>query len=102
VAEIGRDRLPEALFIVGDDTAQPRQPVEPLGKVRRRLAPRPHDHGVQGLLQRPQRGGRQGFVHGFPPSTGVPALILLPQAGPLWNFWQERAERSRNPSISLS
>ncbi len=64
VTEIGRDCLPKTLFVVGDDAAQPRQPVEPFGKAGRWLVPRPRDHGVEGLLQRSDRGARQGFVHG--------------------------------------
>jgi hypothetical protein len=39
MAEIGRDRLLEALLIVGDRSAQARQPVEPFGQGRRRLGP---------------------------------------------------------------
>ncbi|MET3282386.1 hypothetical protein ABIF43_007875 [Bradyrhizobium japonicum] len=62
VAEIGRDRLAEALFIVGDDGAQPRQPVEPLGQISGRLRPRPRDHGVEGVGEGPQRGARRGSV----------------------------------------
>src|SRR3954469_20131559 len=75
VAEIRRDRLPEALLVVGDDSAQPRQPVEPLGEAGRRLGPRPRDHGTEGFLNGPKRGARRGavqgaiqaVVHGIPP-----------------------------------
>jgi hypothetical protein len=122
VAEIGRDRLPEALFIVRDDGAQPRQPVEPLGQISGRLGPRPRDHGVEGVFEAPERGARQGSVqrsvqrsvqgsvedlvpdlaHGAPPQNGVSPLVLLPQAGPLWNFWQGRGWRAEIRSIHLS
>ncbi|MGY2932435.1 hypothetical protein ACVWZ6_002037 [Bradyrhizobium sp. GM6.1] len=62
VTEIGRDRLPEALLVVGDDSAQPRQAVEPLGEARRRLGPRPLDHGMEGVFEAPKRGARRGAI----------------------------------------
>src|SRR3954454_13325402 len=111
VAEIRRDRLPEALLVVGDDSAQPRQPVEPLGKAGRRLGPRPRDHGTEGFLNGPKRGARrgavqgaiQGVVHGILlPLKWRFRLVLWPQAGPLWNFWQGRAKQAANSSTALS
>ncbi|MGY3121524.1 hypothetical protein ACVWXQ_005461 [Bradyrhizobium sp. S3.14.4] len=81
VAEIGRDCLPESLLVVGDHGAQPRQPVEPLGQVGRRLGPRPRDHGLEGILQRREwrarQGAVQGMVHGWSPlkTTFAPGFV---------------------------
>lgn len=97
VAEIGRDRLPEALLVVGDEAAQPRQPVQPLGKAGRRLVPRPHDHGVESLLQRPQRGARQGFIHGVPPSRARFSPYLVAAR---WPF-VELLARARGNAVEI-
>ena len=45
MAEIRRDRLLEAGFVVRDRPPQPRQPVEPLAERRRRRGPRQLENG---------------------------------------------------------
>ena len=48
------------------------------------------------------RGTFQGVVHGVLPFKWRFRLVLLPQAGPLRNFWQGRAKQAANSSIALS
>ncbi|MGY3078865.1 hypothetical protein ACVWZZ_005273 [Bradyrhizobium sp. LM6.10] len=80
----------------------------------RRLGPRPRDHGMEGVLQRSnwdaRRGAFQGtvqgaiqavVVHGVLPILTTFRLVLLPQAGPLWNFWQGHAKWAGNRPSSL-
>ncbi len=64
MAEIRRNRLFEAGFVVRNHSAQPRQPVETLAKRRRRLSPRQLEHGVKGVIQGALPGAFQGLVHG--------------------------------------
>ncbi len=51
MAEIRRDRRGETGLIVGDDGAQPRQPVQALFQRRRRLGARQFEQAVKGVVQ---------------------------------------------------
>src|ERR1700716_2501686 len=95
MAEIRRDRLIEAGFVVRNDNAQVRQPVEPLAKRRRRRRPRQFEHGVEGVLQGALPGTFQGLVHGG--SLG----FLDREAGLLRKFWQERSREAIWPGKSV-
>ena len=64
MAEIGRDRLLEASFVVGYDRAQPCQPVETFLKPGRGPGPCQFEHGVKGVIQGTLPGAFQGLVHG--------------------------------------
>jgi hypothetical protein len=66
MAEIGRNRRLEPLFIVGHRGAQPRKPIEALGQRWRRRGPRVLEHAVECIVQRALRGAFQGLVHGVP------------------------------------
>src|SRR3981189_1962981 len=95
MAKIRRDRLIEAGFVVRNDSAQARQPVEPLAKRRRRRRPRQFEHGVEGVLQGALPGTFQGLVHGG--SLGFLGL----EAGLLRKFWQERPREAIWPGKSV-
>src|SRR3981189_2742813 len=95
MAKIRRDRLIEAGFVVRNDSAQARQPVEPLAKRRRRRRPRQFEHGVEGVLQGALPGAFQGLVHGG--SLG----FLGREAGLLRKFWQDRPREAIWPGKSV-
>jgi hypothetical protein len=72
MTEIRRDCLIEAGLIFRNDSPQPRQPVEPFLKRRRRTGPRQLEHGVKGVIQSALPGTSQRLVHGV--SSAVPWL----------------------------
>src|SRR6266404_4968805 len=82
MAEIRRDRLLETGFIVRNGRAQPCQPVEALGKIRRGRRPRQLEHGMEAVLERALPGAFQGLVHGVSltkflwPASWAFALVL--------------------------
>lgn len=110
MAEIGRDRLPETLFIVRDHGTQPRQPVEPRGAIRRRLGPRPRDHGLEALGERRQRSARQRstrqgaiqcVVQGGPPKIGVSPLFCCRKLAVCGTSGKCRANRPESAHLTV-
>src|SRR3981081_856354 len=96
MAEIRRDRLIEAGFVVGNDGAHARQPVAPLAKRRRRRRPRQFEHGVEGVLQGALPGTFQGLGH------GGSLRFLDREAGLLRKFWQARSREAIWPGKAFS
>src|SRR5260370_6936224 len=89
MAEIRRDRLLETGFIVRNGRAQPCQPVEALGKIRRGRRPRQLEHGMEGVLERALPGAFQGPVHGvslrkflWPASWAFALVLAIPPPSP--------------------
>ena len=108
MAEIRRDRLFEAGLVVGDDRAQPRQPVQTLLERRRGLRSRQVEQAVKGVVQGALAGLFSDWSMAFSSAFArrVPDLIVCSlgvfrlglygrKAGPLRKVWQERSVRGR-------
>ena len=90
MAEIRRDRRFETGLVVGDDRAQPRQPVETLLERRRGLRPRQVEQAVKGVIQGALARAFQWLVHGVfldvsRAVLAVPGPVPWPES---WAFTQ--------------
>ncbi len=91
MAEIGGDRRDEARLVGREQVAQPLQPRAPDREIGRSSAARQRDHGVEGIVERGQRGTFQGLVHRrLLGSAKGKAIGMMGQARALWNRRQGR------------